>query len=79
MTSAGGRPLIRLSEKGIAMTAEKQARAASGWPMLFVTLAAYAASLWGMVQGIIILAMAEGALRQRAAYHVGYGAVHSVS
>ena len=43
------------------MTAEKQARAASGWPMLFVTLAAYAASIWGMVQGIIILAMAEEA------------------
>lgn len=43
------------------MTVEKQARAASGWPMLFVTLAAYAASIWGMVQGIIILAMAEEA------------------
>ena len=43
------------------MTAEKQARAASGWPMLFVTLAAYAVSIWGMVQGIIILATAEDA------------------
>ena len=41
------------------MTVEKQARAASGWPMLFVTLAAYAASVWGIVQGIIILASAE--------------------
>lgn len=61
MTSAGGRPLIRLSEKGTAMTVEKQARAASGWPMLFVTLAAYAASIWGIVQGIIILATAEDA------------------
>ena len=43
------------------MTVEKQARAASGWPMLFVTLAAYAASIWGMVQGIVILATAEEA------------------
>ena len=43
------------------MTVEKQARAASGWPMLFVTLAAYAASIWGIVQGIIILATAEDA------------------
>lgn len=43
------------------MTVEKQARATSGWPMLFVTLAAYAASIWGMVQGIIILATAEDA------------------
>ena len=43
------------------MTVEKQARAASGWPMLFVTLAAYAASIWGIVQGIIILATAEEA------------------
>ena len=43
------------------MTVEKQARAASGWPMLFVTLAAYALSIWGMVQGIIILATAEEA------------------
>ena len=49
------------TRKGTAMTVEKQARAASGWPMLFVTLAAYAASIWGMVQGIIILAMAEEA------------------
>ena len=43
------------------MTVEKQARAASGWPMLFVTLVAYAAAIWGMVQGIIILATAEEA------------------
>ena len=43
------------------MTVEKQARAASGWPMLFVTLAAYAASIWGMIQGIVILATAEEA------------------
>lgn len=43
------------------MTVEKQARAASGWPMLFVTLAAYVASIWGMVQGIVILATAEEA------------------
>ena len=43
------------------MTVEKQARAASGWPMLFVTLAAYVASIWGMIQGIIILAAAEDA------------------
>ena len=43
------------------MTVEKQARAASGWPMLFVTLVAYAAAIWGMVQGIIILATAEDA------------------
>ena len=43
------------------MTVEKQARAASGWPMLFITLAAYAASIWGMVQGIIILATSEEA------------------
>ena len=43
------------------MTVEKQARAGSGWPMLFVTLAAYAASIWGIVQGIIILATAEDA------------------
>ncbi len=43
------------------MTVEKQARAGSGWPMLFVTLTAYAASIWGIVQGIIILATAEDA------------------
>ena len=43
------------------MTAEKQARAASGWPMLFVNLVVYAASVWGMVQGIVILATAEEA------------------
>ncbi|MBE5023262.1 SPFH domain-containing protein [Olsenella sp. DSM 107455] len=43
------------------MTVEKQARAGSGWPMLFVTLVAYAASIWGIVQGIIILATAEDA------------------
>lgn len=43
------------------MTAEKQTRAASGWPMLVVNLVAYAASIWGMVQGIIILAAAEEA------------------
>ena len=43
------------------MTVEKQARAGSGWPMLFVTLAAYAASIWGMIQGIVILATAEEA------------------
>lgn len=49
------------TRKGTAMTVEKQARAASGWPMLFVTLAAYAASIWGIVQGIIILATAEEA------------------
>lgn len=49
------------TRKGTAMTVEKQARAASGWPMLFVTLAAYAASIWGIVQGIIILATAEDA------------------
>ena len=49
------------TRKGNAMTAEKTARAASGWPMLFVTLAAYAASIWGMVQGIVILATAEEA------------------
>ena len=49
------------TRKGTAMTVEKQARATSGWPMLFVTLAAYAASIWGIVQGIIILATAEDA------------------
>ncbi|HIY79321.1 MAG TPA: SPFH domain-containing protein [Candidatus Olsenella excrementavium] len=43
------------------MTVEKQARATSGWPMLFMTLAAYAASIWGMIQGIVILATAEEA------------------
>ena len=43
------------------MTVEKQARAASGWPMLFVTLAAYAVAIWGMIQGIVILATAEDA------------------
>ncbi|MCR8908343.1 SPFH domain-containing protein [Thermophilibacter sp. ET337] len=43
------------------MTVEKQARAASGWPMLFVNLVAYAAAIWGMVQGIITLASAEDA------------------
>ena len=43
------------------MTVEKQARAGSGWPMLFMTLAAYAASIWGMIQGIVILATAEEA------------------
>ena len=43
------------------MTVEKQARAASGWPMLFVTLVAYAAAIWGMIQGIVILATAEEA------------------
>ena len=41
------------------MTVEKQARAGSGWPMLFVTLVAYVAAIWGMVQGIVILATAE--------------------
>ena len=35
------------TRKGTAMTVEKQARAASGWPMLFVTLVAYAAAIWG--------------------------------
>ena len=43
------------------MTVEKQARAASGWPMLFVNLVAYAAAIWGLVQGIILLAAAEDA------------------
>ena len=41
------------------MTVEKQARAASGWPMLFVNLVLYVVAIWGMVQGIIILASAE--------------------
>ena len=49
------------ARKGTAMTVEKQARAASGWPMFFVTLVAYVASIWGVVQGIIILATAEDA------------------
>ena len=49
------------ARKGTAMTVEKQARAASGWPMLFVTLVAYAAAIWGMIQGIVILATAEEA------------------
>ena len=53
------------TRKGTAMTAEKQARAASGWPMLFVTLVAYVAAIWGMVQGIIILATAEEAGEER--------------
>ena len=43
------------------MTVEKKARAANGWPMLFVNLALYAATVWMMVQGIIILATAEDA------------------
>ena len=43
------------------MTVEKQARAASGWPMLFVNLVVYVIAIWGMVQGIIILASAEEA------------------
>ena len=43
------------------MTVEKQARAASGWPMLFVNLVVYVAAIWGMVQGIIVLASAEEA------------------
>ena len=43
------------------MTVEKQARAGSGWPMLFVTLVAYVAAIWGVVQGIVILATAEDA------------------
>lgn len=43
------------------MTVEKKARAASGWPMLFVNLALYVVSIWMMVQSIIDLAVAEDA------------------
>ena len=43
------------------MTVEKKARAASGWPMLFVNLALYVVSVWMMVQSIIDLAVAEEA------------------
>ncbi len=47
--------------KGNTMTVEKKARAASGWPMLVVTIVGYIASVWLMIQSIVALATADDA------------------
>lgn len=43
------------------MTVEKQARAASGWPMLFVNLALYAVVVWAFVESIVLFVAADEA------------------
>ncbi|WP_455137087.1 SPFH domain-containing protein [Thermophilibacter sp.] len=43
------------------MTVEKQARAASGWPMLLVNLALYAVVVWAFVESIVLFVAADEA------------------